>query len=139
MVQNGCILWISGLTVGLVGQYLLSPLSDLAAARNRIPAQAAPGLTRQQIDTTVTLSVVGALVFTVVLVVVEEGFLLTKLWAGHRWPRLILVVLAVLGGLTDLRQGPRLAEALNIVSVMLITAGAVAIYRPAATSYFSSR
>ena len=138
MVQNGCILWISGLTVGLVGQYLLSPLSDLAAARNRIPAQAAPGLTRQQIDTTVTLSVVGALVFTVVLVVVE-GFLLTKLWAGHRWPRLILVVLAVLGGLTALRQGPRLAEALNIVSLMLITAGVVAIYRPAATSYFSSR
>lgn len=138
VVQTGCILWISGLISGMVGQYLLSPLTDLAAARTRVPARAAPGLSGQQIDTAVTLSVVGALVFVLVLVMVE-GFLLSKLWAGHRWPRGALVTLAVLGGLTDLRQGTALAEALNIVSLLLIAAGIVAIYRPTASAYFSRR
>ncbi len=105
MVHTACTLWITGLIVGLIGQYLLSPWSDLTAARARVLASNTSGLTRQQIDTAVTLSVVGALTFAIVLAVVD-GWVLTKLRAGRRWARPTLTGLGVLGGLTDLRQGP---------------------------------
>jgi len=105
VVHTACTLWITGLIVGLIGQYLLSPWSDLTAARARVLASNTSGLTRQQIDTAVTLSVVGALTFAIVLAVVD-GWVLTKLRAGRRWARPTLTGLGVLGGLTDLRQGP---------------------------------
>jgi len=51
VVHTACTLWIIGLIVGLIGQYLLSPLTDLTAARARVLASNTSGLTRQQIDT----------------------------------------------------------------------------------------
>jgi len=132
VVHTACTLWIIGLIVGLIGQYLLSPLTDLAAARTRVLASNTSGLTRQQIDTAVILSVLGAMAFAIVLAVVD-GWVLTKMRAGRRWARPILTGLGVLGGLTDLRQGPHLAEALNVTSLLFIAAGVAVMYRPAAT------
>ncbi len=97
VVHIACTLWIIGLIVGLIGQYLLSPLTDLTAARARVLASNTSGLTRQQIDTAVTLSVVGAMAFAIVLAVVD-GLVLTKMRAGRRWARPTLTGLAVLGG-----------------------------------------
>jgi len=112
VVRTACILWITGLLVGLIGQYLLSPLTELGAARARVLASPTSGLTRQQIDTAVTLVVVGALVCAGVLAVVG-GLVVTAMWAGRRWARPTLIGVALCSGLTDLRQGPHLAEALN--------------------------
>jgi len=136
VVHTACTLWITGLIVGLIGQYLLSPWTDLTAARARVLASNTSGLTRQQIDTTVTLSVVGALTFAIVLAVVD-GWVLTKMRAGRRWARPTLTGLAVLGGLTDLRQGPHLAEALNVTSLLVIVAAVITMYLSAATPYFT--
>ncbi len=136
MVHTACTLWIIGMALGLIGQYLLSPLTDLAAARTRVLASNTSGLTRQQIDTAVTLTVVGALAFAIVLTVVD-GLVLTKMRAGRRWARPTLVALAVLSGLTDLRQGPHLAEALNVTSLLFIAAGVAVMYRPTAAAYFA--
>jgi len=136
VVHIACTLWIIGMALGLIGQYLLSPLTDLTAARARVLVSNTSGLTRQQIDTAVTLSVVGALTFAIVLAVVE-GLVLTKMRAGRRWARPTLVALAVLGGLTDLRQGPHPAEALNVTSLLFIVAAVIAMYLPAATPYFT--
>ena len=136
MVHIACTLWIIGMALGLIGQYLLSPLTDLTAARARVLVSNTSGLTRQQIDTAVTLSVVGALTFAIVLAVVE-GLVLTKMWAGRRWTRPTLIALVVLGGLADLRQGPHLAEALNVTSLLFIVAAVITMYLPAATPYFT--
>lgn len=116
VVRTACILWITGLLVGLIGQYLLSPLTELGAARARVLASPTSGLTRQQIDTAVTLVVVGALVCAGVLAVVG-GLVVTAMWAGRRWARPTLIGVALCSGLTDLRQGPHLAEALNGTSL----------------------
>ncbi len=136
MVHTACTLWITGLIVGLIGQYLLSPLTDLTATRTRVLASNTSGLNRQQIDTAVTLTVVGALTFAIVLALVD-GMVLTKMRAGRRWARPTLTGLAVLGGLTDLRQGPHLAEALNVTSLLFIAAAVITMYLPAATPYFT--
>ena len=37
----------------------------------------------------------------------------------------------------DLRQGPHLAEALNVTSLLVIVAAVITMYRPAATAYFT--
>jgi len=134
VVHTACTLWIIGMALGLIGQYLLSPLTDLTATRTRVLVSS--GLNRQQIDTAVTLTVVGALTFAIVLAVVD-GLVLTKMRAGRRWARPTLTGLGVLGGLADLRQGPHLAEALNVTSLLFIVAAVITMYLPAATPYFT--
>lgn len=92
-------------------------LTELGTARARVLASTTSGLTRQQIDTAVTLAVVG-------------GLVVTAMWAGRRWARPTLIGVALCSGLTDLRQGPHLAEALNGTSLLLLTAGVIACTAP---------
>ena len=70
--------------------------------------------------------------FAIVLALVD-GWVLTKMRAGRRWARPTLTGLGVLGGLTDLRQGPHLAEALDVTSLLFIVTGVAVMCRPAAT------
>jgi len=56
-------------------------LTELGTARARVLASTTSGLTRQQIDTAVTLAVVG-------------GLVVTKMRAGRRWGRPALIVVA---------------------------------------------
>jgi hypothetical protein len=50
-----------------------------------------------------------------------------------------LIGVAVCSGLTDLRHGPYLAKALNVTSLVFITAGVIAVYCPAAAAYLTRR
>lgn len=130
-------LWFASIIVGLVGGILVFALTDQTAAMQAM-ADSDTGLTEDQLQAAVTIGLVIALVLAVILLALQVFFVL-KMKAGRNWAR---IVLAVLGGLSIVSALPGLADfsagtAVNLISVLLLIAAIVFMFRPAANPYFS--
>jgi len=88
---------------------------------------------------------VGLVVFALLLVLIGYGLELlfaVKMRAGRTWARIVLTVIGVLGtlgNLLNLFTGSGFAIASSLVSLLLIPAAVVLMYRPAASAFIQAR
>ncbi|QTE28283.1 hypothetical protein [Pengzhenrongella sicca] len=132
-------LWFASILVGLVGGILVFALSDQTQAIADLRASNASGLTEDQIESAVTLGITIALVLAVVMLALQVFFVF-KMRAGRNWARIVLAILgglSILSSLTSLASAMTVGSAINFVSLLLLIAAMVFMFRPTANAYFS--
>ena len=138
-VEVSAKLWFASIVLGLVAGLLTLLLTDRdALAQEILTADAA--ITADQARSAVTVGLVVALVITLAILALEV-FFVSKMRDGRGWARIVLTVLgvlSVLSSLVGLGAGLTLGGLTNLVSLVLVAAAVVLMYRPAATAYFAA-
>ena len=132
-------LWFASIGVGLLGGILGFALSDTTAAVKKLADADTSGLTQAQLQAAVNVGLIVALVVTIIMLGLQILFVF-KMKAGRGWARIVLTVLAALGAISTLMSlsgGFTLSTAFSVVSLGLIIAAVVFMFRPAANPYFS--
>ena len=141
-VRNSVRLWFASLAVGLVGGILVFATTDQAAAVQKA-VNATPSLTSAQAKSTITVSLVSALVGSIIGLGIQLFFVL-KLKAGRNWARIVLTVFVGMGVLRSLAAAAMgsssgLGVVVQVVQVLLGVAAGVFMFRPAANAYFGQK
>ena len=87
------------------------------------------------------MGLVVALVIGLILLALEIFFMF-KMRAGHNWARIVLTVLGVLSilaSLYGLTQGFTVGTIFSVISLLVVAAAIVFMYKPAARAYFSTK
>lgn len=137
-VRDSVRLWFASMVATLVGGVLGYVVTDQAAAVQAVLDANPTGMSREQVQTAVTIGLVGG-VLVVLLTLGLELFLVLKMQAGRTWARVVLAVLAaVFVGATvaGLARGVSTGAVINAISVLLLVAAVVLMFRPAANTYF---
>ena len=140
-VQDSVRLWFASMVATLIGGVLGYFLTDQAAAVQAVLDADPTGVSREQVQTAVTIGLVGG-VLVVVLTLGFELFLVLKMQTGRTWARLVLAVLAAaLVGSTvaGFARGVSTGAVINAISVLLLVAAVVQMFRPRANAYFRNR
>lgn len=138
-VQTSVKLWFASIALSLIGAVLGLLLTDRDKAVQSLLGSGTSGITRSQAETAVTVGLVVGLVIVLVLIALEV-FFIVKMRTGRNWARITLTVLgalSVLSGLFGLRGGVTFGGLVNLVSILLVAAAIVFMFRPAASAYFS--
>lgn len=137
-VQKAFMLWMVSIVISVLGTIVGLVFAD----RNALIRKAMDSnskLTHDQASTAITVAlVVGAVVGLVILGL--ELFFVFKMRAGRNWARIVLTVLGVLGilfGLYGFTAGFTLGSVLNLISLVVVIAAIVFMFKPAARAYFS--
>jgi type IV secretory pathway VirB2 component (pilin) len=132
-VRLSFFLWLAGAVLLAVSALLM--LGDreaaLEEARN-VPAT--PGITVEQLESTIT----AILVFLVIIGVVLAGLMALfafKARAGRNWARVVLTVLGVVVFLYNLFFAPNFV---GLVLLPVLAAAVVTLYLPGSKTYFDS-
>lgn len=131
-------LWFASILVGLLGGILVYALTDKDAALQKALDSNTSGVSRADLQTLVNVGLAIGLIIALVILGLEVFFVL-KMKAGRNWARIVLTVLGVLSALSSLvglAQGFSVGSAVNLISLLLIIAAIVFMFRPAATQYF---
>ncbi|MEO9222066.1 MAG: hypothetical protein ABI251_09895 [Mycobacteriaceae bacterium] len=137
-VEKSFKLWLVSIGLGVLGVIASLLLFDSDDAINKA-MQSSSELTRDQASAGVTFVLVAGIVFVAVVIGLELLFAF-KMRAGRNWARIVLTVLGVLGvlfSLFGLAAGFSLSSALNLVSMIVVIAAIVFMFKPAASAYFS--
>lgn len=131
-------LWIASIVVGILGSILTFAMFDEVRqqAIDDIVAST-PGSDPQFAETVVNASLIGGLVFGLVLLGLEVLFIV-KMRAGRNWARITLTVLGafgVAGGLFSLGQ-PGLTAVTSGLSALILIGAIVTMYLPGAQPWF---
>lgn len=132
-------LWFASIIVGLVGGILVFALTDQGASVQTMMETNPGALTESQLQTAVTVGLAVGLVVALIILGLELLFVL-KMKAGRNWARIVLAVLAgvsALSSLVGLTSGFSMGTAINFVSLVLLIAAVVYMFRPATKAYFS--
>jgi len=132
-------LWFASIAVGLLGGILGYVLSDTTAAVKKLSETDTSGLTEAQLQAAVNIGLVVALVLTLVMLGLQILFVF-KMKAGRGWARIVLTVLAAFSAISTLMSltgGFTVSTAFSLVSLGLVVAAVVFMFRPAANPYFS--
>ncbi len=87
------------------------------------------------------MGLVVALVIGLILLALEIFFMF-KMRAGRNWARIVLTVLGVLSilsGLYGLTQGFTVGAIFGVISLLVVIAAIVFMYKPADRAYFSTK
>ncbi len=131
-------LWIASIVVGLLGSILtFAMLDDIRQQAIDDIVASTPGTDPQLAESIVNASLIGGLVFGLVLLGLEVLFIV-KMRAGRNWARITLTVLGgigVLGGLFSLGQ-PDLTAVTSGLSALILIGAIVTMYLPGAQPWF---
>jgi len=134
-------LWFASIAVGLLGGILGYVLSDTTAAVKKLSETDTSGLTEAQLQAAVNIGLVVALVLTLVMLGLQILFVF-KMKAGRGWARIVLTMLAgfsAISTLVSLSGGFTFSTAVSVISLGIVVAAVVFMFRPAANPYFSKR
>jgi len=137
-VQKSFMLWLVSIGIGLLGAIVGVVFADRDKAIDEAMRNGSD-LTRDQASSLVTGILIGTAV-VVLIILALELFFVFKMRAGKNWARILLTVLGVLGILSSLyglTAGLTFGAVLNIVSVIVLIAAIVFMFKPAASAYFS--
>lgn len=131
-------LWIASIVVGLLGSLLTFAMLDefRQQAIDDIIAST-PEVDPQFAENAVNASLIGGLVFGLVLLGLEVLFIV-KMRAGRNWARITLTVLGaigIIGGLFSLGQ-PGLAAVTSGLSALILLGAVATMYLPGAQPWF---
>lgn len=137
-VQNAFRLWQVAIVIGVLGVVAGLVFTDRdALIRKAMDSNAT--LTHDQASTAITVALIVGAVIALVILGLELLFVF-KMRAGRNWARILLTVLGVLGilsGLYGLTVGFTLGSVLNLISIVVVIAAIVFMFKPAARAYFS--
>lgn len=137
-VENAFKLWLVSIGLGVLGIIASLLFADRDSLRQDVQ-NANPNFDAGQLDTAVTVGLVGGAVVAAIIIGLELFFVF-KMRAGRNWSRIVLTVLGVLGvlsGLYGLIGGVSIGAVVNIISIIVVIAAIVFMFKPAASAYFS--
>ena len=132
-------LWFASIIVGLVGGILVFALTDQSASVRKAMETNPSALTESQLRTAETVGLLVGLVLVLIVLGLEVLFVL-KMKAGRNWARIVLAVLgglSALSSLSGLARGLGAGTVINFISMLLLIAAIVFMFRPATKPYFS--
>ena len=139
-VEVAAKLWFASIVIGLVAGVLTLLLTDRDVLAQEI-LNADASITASQARSAVTIGLVVALVVSLAILALEV-FFVSKMRAGKGWARTVLTVLGVLSVLSSLfglGAGLTLGGLANLLSLVLVAAAVVLMYRSASNAYFAPR
>ena len=134
-------LWFASIAVGLIGGILSYALTDQSAAVQAMADADTTGLTQAQLQAAVNVALIVGLVLVLILLGLQILFVF-KMKAGRGWARIVLTVLAgfsAISTLTSISGGFTFSTAVSVISLGIVVAAVVFMFRPAANPYFSKR
>ncbi len=137
-VQKSFMLWLVSIGIGVLGAIVGIVFADRDKAIDEAMKNGSD-LTRDQASSLVNGILVGTAV-TVLIILALELFFVFKMRAGKNWARIVLTVLGVLGilsALYGLTAGLTFGVVLNLISMLVVIAAIVFMFKPAASAYFS--
>jgi len=134
-------LWFASILIGVLGGVLGFILTDRDKAVQTLMDGTA-SLSKSDAETALTIGLAIGLVFALIVLGLEILFVL-KMKAGRNWARIVLTVLGALSALSALsslaQAGVSLGSVLTLISLGVVVAAIVCMYRPAANEYFAKR
>ncbi|MGV8967623.1 MAG: hypothetical protein ACOH2F_15250 [Cellulomonas sp.] len=134
-------LWFASIVVGLLGGILSFVLADTTGAVKKLAEADTTGLTEAQLQAAVNVGLVIALVVTLIMLGLQILFVF-KMKAGRGWARIVLTVLGALSAISTLMSlsgGITVSTAFSVISLGLVVAAVILMFRPAANPYFSKQ
>lgn len=131
-VRLSFFLWLAGAILLVVSSVLVLTQRDAALEEAR-RAPATPGITVEQLESTVTAILVFLVIIGVVLAALMVFFAM-KARAGRNWARIALTVLGAAVFLYHLIG----FSLVGLVIVLVVAAAVVTLYLPASKAYFDS-
>ena len=139
-VKTSFTLWMASIVIGVLSGIIGFATTDRDKAVNTIMNNNTRGLTRDQASAAITVGLSVALVIGLILLALEIFFMF-KMRAGRNWARIVLTVLGVLSilsGLSGLAQGFTVGTIFSAISLVVVIAAIVFMYKAAARAYFST-
>ncbi len=137
-VQKSFMLWLVSIGIGVLGAIVGIAFADRDKAIDEAMKNGSD-LTRDQASSLVNGILVGTVVIVLIILALELFFVF-KMRAGKNWARIVLTVLGVLGilsALYGLTAGLTFGVLLNLISMLVVIAAIVFMFKPAASAYFS--
>lgn len=137
-VENAFKLWLVSIGLGVLGIIASLIFADRDALLQTAKEQNST-LSTDQLNTTVNVGLIGGAVFAAIIIGLELLFAF-KMRAGRNWARIVLTVLGVLGVLFSLygfTTGFSVGTVLNLISIIVVIAAIVFMFKPAASAYFT--
>lgn len=137
-VDKAFKLWLVSIGIGVLGIIASLMFTDRDAMVQNMKDSNST-LDADQLNSAVNVGLaIGAILG--VIIVALELFFAFKMRAGRNWARIVLTVLGVLGILSSLyglTNGFSIATVLNLISLIVVVAAIVFMFKPTASAYFS--
>jgi len=137
-VDKAFKLWLVSIGIGVLGIIASLIFTDRDALAQKLKDSGST-LGTDQLNSAVNATLIGGAIIGIFIIGLELLFAF-KMRAGRNWARIVLTVLGVLGVLSalyGLTAGLTIGTILKLISILVVIAAIVFMFRPASRAYFS--